>query len=287
MPAGLGGHLGITADGAARVRPNVKTWEYARTALRYWAFIVAATMAAAGAAYYVSSNTAPTYSASLRVIVGPNADVSDRSGVAESLTALDRQGVVKSLVEVLSSRDVMSRAAAQAGVRAGDGGAYTSRAAKVPDANVVQVWVDGPDAGKVTALAVRTANVGIDYFENLYKLYRAEVLEQPAPAEKIAPQPSRDAFVAGVLAAGLAALGGLAFDRVRSGGRAAPVETATDDDGPIPIGGSTPNHQPVAVDGGSGNHRPVPVDRASGNHRPVPVAAPAGEAALPRRRPRR
>jgi hypothetical protein len=258
------------ARGADRRRTKeviVRTWEYARTAIRYSAFIVAATLAGAAASYYISSNGPVTYSSSLRIIIGPNANVADRSGVAESLTALDRQGVVKSLVEVLSSRDMMSRATADVGVPPTDD--YTSRAAKVPDANVVQVWVEGPEAGKVTALALRTAILGIEYFEDLYKLYRAEVLEQPAAAEKIAPMPARDAVVGAALIGALAALSALAIDRLRSGGRPVLVEAGSEDRRPV---------KPVPV-------KPVPAKRAATGHLAVPADVADGDESLPRRKP--
>jgi diguanylate cyclase (GGDEF)-like protein len=77
---------------------------------------------------------------------------------------------------------------------------YTVGAVVLPDANVLQLTVDGPSATMATALANSIGQNAIDYINTLYEVFTLSVIDPATvPTEPFSPQPLRDAGVAAVL----------------------------------------------------------------------------------------
>ncbi len=70
----------------------------------------------------------------------------------------------------------------------------------LPDSNVMEVYVSGPDAEITAQWANGVARTGIDYMKNLYQVYEINILDAAVvPTEPISPRPVRDLTLGAVL----------------------------------------------------------------------------------------
>jgi diguanylate cyclase (GGDEF)-like protein len=80
---------------------------------------------------------------------------------------------------------------------------YSYNAVALPDANIIEFSVQGPDPKKVYLLANGIGQHAVEYVQSLYQVYDLILLDPAAmPVDPISPQPLRDAGVA--LVVGLA-----------------------------------------------------------------------------------
>ena len=175
---------------------------YTRMLKTGWWIIVLTTLAALNLSLVASYVATPTYRATTRLLVAPNAALirADTDRV-DSLAVLDRPNILATYAQVLLSDRILLQAAASLNldIRLPQKD-YAIAAVVLPDANVLQLTVEGSNPATVTDLANRMAGHAIDYINALYEVYTLSVID-PAivPTEPVSPQPVRDAGVAAVL----------------------------------------------------------------------------------------
>lgn len=173
---------------------------------RNW-WIVALT---AGAALLISiilsTLTEPTYQTSARFIVSPSRELEDRD-IINSLEALDKRSVVVTYAEVLRSNRILGAARQELNVDALELVDYGLTAVVLPEANVLELTVTGPDPAQTAALANVIGEQAIEYMSTLYPIHLFAFLDKaPEPQRPFAPQPVQSAILSVALGLGLGGL---------------------------------------------------------------------------------
>jgi diguanylate cyclase (GGDEF)-like protein len=178
-----------------------------------WWIIVITAFAAVVAAMLTAYYTKPTFQSKSRFVVSPNpAFVTGQSNVLDSLSVLDRRSIITTYAEILNSPRIYRDTIDQLQLKEADLVDYSYSAVVLPDTNIIEFSVQGPNAATTAMLANSIAQRAVDYVANLYQVYEMTLLD-PATASPlpISPQPLRDAGIA--LVVGLAAGVGLATIR--------------------------------------------------------------------------
>jgi len=167
---------------------------------RYWWLILLAFSIGFGSTAFFTSLRAPTYRATTTLVVGPNESLKTPREVVDSLNTLDRRSVVATFAKLPSSRTVRERAQAQLQLNEAQLKPYEVRTVVVPDTNVLEVSVEGPDPRLSAALADAVAQQTTQYTREFYDIYGMKVLDRAQePTERVGPGLSRTLLVGALL----------------------------------------------------------------------------------------
>ncbi|HLM56408.1 MAG TPA: hypothetical protein VK422_09865 [Pyrinomonadaceae bacterium] len=177
------------------------TLEFVKLFLRrYWWLILSAFAFGFGATAAFTSLRAPTYRTTTTLVVGPNESLKTPREVVDSLNTLDRRSVVATFAKLPSSRTVRERAQGQLQLNEAQLKPYEVRTVVVPDTNVLEVSVEGPDPRTAAALADAVAQQTTQYTREFYDIYGMKVLDRAQePTERVGPGLSRTLLVGAVL----------------------------------------------------------------------------------------
>jgi len=155
----------------------------------------------------------PIYRASAQLVVSPNLESyggDDNSKIINSLIALDKRSIVGTYAEVLNSERIYQEAFVELGYSPQELEAYDVVTVVLPDANVLEIAVEGPDPKLTTMMANQIGKKAIGYISDLYSVYDVNFLDiAQLPTEPVRPQPVRDislAFALGLLLGGVLAI---------------------------------------------------------------------------------
>lgn len=145
------------------------------------------------AAYFAT----PLYQASTRFIVSPNSDLIDGRDIVDSLATLDRRSIITTYAEFMSSDRVYNETISDLQLNSADLVDYELTTVVLPDANILELSVEGPDALTCALLANAIGQSGVQYIRQVYQVYEISILD-PAfvPVYPFSPQPLRDAILA-------------------------------------------------------------------------------------------
>ena len=119
---------------------------YLRIIQRGWWIILLVILAAVNASFIVSYLTVPQYQTVSQFVVSPNAALfTDSWDVVSSLDVLDRRTIINTYKEVLGSPSIYSTHPTIAALGKEGFEEYTSLVTVIPDTNIVQLSVSGPD----------------------------------------------------------------------------------------------------------------------------------------------
>ena len=167
---------------------------------RYWWLILLAFAFGFGSTAVFTSLRAPTYRATTTLVVGPNESLKTPREVVDSLNTLDRRSVVATFAKLPSSRTVRERAQGQLQLNEAQLKPYDVRTVVVPDTNVLEVSVEGPDPRTVAAFADAVAQQTTQYTREFYDIYGMKVLDRAQePTERVGPGLSRTLLVGATL----------------------------------------------------------------------------------------
>lgn len=175
---------------------------YLKMLRKGWWIVALTALLALNAAFITSYFTEPTYLASAKFIVSPNPAIATEYDIVNSLEALDKRSTVATYGEFLNSRGVYLDAIEALGLDEAQLEDYKAAAVVLPEANVLELTVTGPDPRLAADLANTIGSLTIDSVNRLYRAYSVSVLDAASPPlVPISPQPLRDASLA--LALGL------------------------------------------------------------------------------------
>jgi diguanylate cyclase (GGDEF)-like protein len=191
---------------------------YLQMLRRSWWIVVITTLATVIAALVLSYMTPPTYQATARFVVSPSPSlVSGGANLLNSLSTLDKRSIVTTYAEILNSQRMYTETTSLLQLDQVDLSAYTYRAVALPDANIIEYSVTGPDPQVVYTLANAVGQHAVEYVHSLYQVYDLSVLDAAAPpTEPISPQPLRSAGVALVVGLALGVVLALLREMVRT-----------------------------------------------------------------------
>ena len=177
---------------------------YLRMLQRSWWIIVITTLATLIAALVMAYLTPPTYQATARFIVSPSPTlITGGSNLLNSLSTLDKRSIITTYAEILNSQRIYNDTISLLQLNNVDLSEYRYRAVALPDANIIEFSVTGPDRETVYTLTNSIGQRAVEYVHGLYQVYELGVLDAAVPPTvPISPQPLRSAGVA--LVVGLA-----------------------------------------------------------------------------------
>src|SRR6266540_4872757 len=177
---------------------------YFRMLQRSWWIIVITTLTAVIAALVASYFTPPTYRATSRFIVSPSPSlITGGSNLLNSLSTLDKRSIITTYAEILNSQRIYTETLNLLQLDNVNLADYKFSAVALPDANIIEFSVTGPDKDVVYTLANGIGQHAVEYVHSLYQVYDLSVLDPAStPTIPISPQPVRSAGVA--LVVGLA-----------------------------------------------------------------------------------
>lgn len=188
----------------------------------WWVVLLTALSAlviALAAVFYAT----PIYRASARFVVSPDLTVfgDDDTDVLRSLEALDKRSIIATYAEVLNSERVFQSTVDRLGISPAEVENYTHTTVVLPDANILELSVEGPNPEKATSIANTLSQVAIEYISQLYSVYEVSFLDSAKiPERPIRPQPVRDASLAFALGLVMGAVLAIVREQLRT-----PLET--------------------------------------------------------------
>jgi len=194
---------------------------YLRMLRRGWWLMVLCPLLAVIVSLTLSYFTLPTFVATARYIVSPDAAFSGGSDVITSINTLDKRSIATTYSAVLNSDTIFTQAIVDLKLDPIQVSDYLRSAIVLPESNVLEVSVEGSNPQIVMMLANDIGKQAIAYIDGLNQGFNIRVLD-PAqiPTEPVRPKPLRDASLAIVF--GLVLGGSLAIIREQL---IAPIET--------------------------------------------------------------
>jgi uncharacterized protein involved in exopolysaccharide biosynthesis len=172
----------------------------ARSVLRYWWLVLLATVAAVGGAIGVTSTTVPLYEARGTYVIGPSDSLEEPEAIVRSFDSLQGQGIVPTLVELLSSETIAANVGRRIGLDPAALERYEVRANVLSSSNTLELTVVGPDAEQTRAMAEGIGTASSTLFEGLYSVYQIVPLDVPeVPQDPVSPDPARNLVVGAML----------------------------------------------------------------------------------------
>lgn len=184
-----------------------------------WQFLAIGLLVALAAAFALHRSAEPVYEASATYVVSPGLGV-DAYDVAEGVKTLDSsrsRSIMTTLTEITMSDTVRDEAVAGLGLDPAVAASYSVLSVVLPEANVIQTTVSGPDPDVAAALTARIGDVGGLRFVALYQIYDVVVLD-PAAVPTTPSNPGLPTLIVLTSALGLAAGAAAALIRFAAGG---------------------------------------------------------------------
>ena len=175
---------------------------YLRMLHRGWWIIALIALAAFNAALLIDYLATPMYQTNARFVVSPNPENVSGGDVVSSLAALDKRSIVSTYAEFLNSERIYQETVKFLNLDPEALTDYSHNAVVLPDANILELTVIGPDPVLAALLANSIGQRAIGEIQQLYRVYDIRFLDPATPAEKpFSPKPARDAVLALVLGA--------------------------------------------------------------------------------------
>jgi capsular polysaccharide biosynthesis protein len=197
---------------------------YIQMIIRGWWWIALTTLVAVAVSLVLSLTSKPTYQAKTTFIVLPSTSVSQGGDVYYSLDVLDKRSIISTYADVLTSDRLFLETIKTLGlensiqVSASDQGKpkYTHTTTVLPDSNILELMVEGPNPELTASIANNLGQYGIEYIKSIYSGYDINILDfAPLPQEPVSPRPLRDAGIAGALGLIIGALLAISSEEMR------------------------------------------------------------------------
>jgi capsular polysaccharide biosynthesis protein len=182
-----------------------------RAIRKAWYLVLIGAVAAVAAAVALNMSEAEVYESSSTYIVTPSLDASDPDAVQESIRTLDdarSRAIVATYAEVLESGSLHTEAGLSVGLDDVAVDDYEFSAAILPEANVVELVVRGPQPQATVLLSGAVGTMAAERFSELYQIYGIVLLDAPAIPTSPSNTPLTQVIV---MAAALGSLAGAAL----------------------------------------------------------------------------
>jgi diguanylate cyclase (GGDEF)-like protein len=169
---------------------------YIQMLRRGWWIVLLTALIAVNMALLADFFTTPMYQASTKFVVSPSNDTL-AGDVIYSLEALDKRSIISTYAEFVNSRRIYVEALNVLKLEEADMVGYTTQAVVLPDANILELTVSGPNPELAALLANTMAQGATDYISLIYRAYNISILDAAVPSSApYTPQPARDASLA-------------------------------------------------------------------------------------------
>jgi diguanylate cyclase (GGDEF)-like protein len=176
----------------------METKLYLQMLRKGWWIILLTALVAVNATLIYSTMVTPRFRATTKLLVSPDPAVMiDSQRTINSLDTLDNRSVVATYAEFMNSDKVYGEAIESLELEKSQLKEFTRKAIILPDARVMEITVEGPDAKIAAALANAISEKGVNYIRKFYQVYDINPIDlAAAPTIPISPNPLRDALLA-------------------------------------------------------------------------------------------
>ena len=184
-----------------------------------WYFVALGIVVAAAGAFALHRTSDPVYEATATYVVSPGLDAAP-DDVAEGVKTLDSsrsRSIMTTLTEITMSETILEEAIAELGLDPAIAASYSVDSVVVPEANVIQTTVIGPEPEVSASLTMLVGNLGGLRFVGLYQIYDVAILD-PAVVPTSPSNPGLPTLLVLTSVLGLAAGAGAALLRFAWGG---------------------------------------------------------------------
>jgi uncharacterized protein involved in exopolysaccharide biosynthesis len=165
----------------------------------WWAVLLAVAVVLSATIYFISQQP-PIYRATTTLVLRPDQRSAEARGVRDGLEMFDRRSIIATYAKIPSSQTVRQRAQQQVGIPANQARDYAVRTVVVPDTNILEVAVEGPDRRVAAELANAIAAETPDYGKQFYGGLQLTVLDVASePRQPIRPDVLRSLGLGAVL----------------------------------------------------------------------------------------
>ena len=164
--------------------------------------------------YYIT----PMYETTARFIVSPDIQNFDRGkDLADSLETLDKRSIVSTYAEIINSNQILENNLRLLGLNPADFVGYQTSVVVLPEANIIELKVQGPNPEVAAFLANTIGQHAIDFIEDLYQVYDITFIDRAViPEESFQPRPLQDAVLALVIGAAFGGILAILRDQLSS-----------------------------------------------------------------------
>jgi len=190
---------------------------YLKMLQRRWWVVVITILVALNVALISAYFTKPIYKTSVRFSISPSAtEMATGQETLDSLGTLDSRTIVQTFAEFLNSDRIYDETVKSMNLDPASLNDYTRTTVVLPDANILELTMQGYDPKLVALLANNTGLNAITHIKQLYKVYDINVLD-PAlvPTIPISPKPLQDAGVAALLGLVIGAALAISSEQIR------------------------------------------------------------------------
>ena len=181
-----------------------------------WWIIALAVLTALNVTIIADLYATPIYEATTRMILLPNTESFAGKDFVSSLSSLDNSSIVTTYADVFDSDFNIDAFISTTDMTDAEFEEYTQSTVVLPDSNVLEIYVTGPDPEVVAQWANGVARTGINYMKDLYQVYDINILDVAiVPEEPISPKPVRDVSLAGMLGLLVGAILAILRDQLR------------------------------------------------------------------------
>lgn len=140
-----------------------------------------------------------SYEATSRIVIGPAEDIEDPNDRIQVGQVLNHPVAAANLSELLTSDRVLSEALRASGILRSAVVDDVIEATVAPESNVVQVKVTSSDPDRPVALITPLTESGVALFEDIYNVYRAEVIDLDVGVDEREPPSALFGAVVGLI----------------------------------------------------------------------------------------
>ncbi|MEJ2487739.1 MAG: diguanylate cyclase, partial [Anaerolineales bacterium] len=172
---------------------------YFKMLTRGWWIIVLTTLIGLNVSLTASYFSTPVYRSSAKFIITPNNAVfTEQFDMIESLDTLDRRSIVTTYSEVFRSANIYQNALAMFEIS--DFEDYSYQVSVHPDANIIELFLDGPDPRKIPELINTIGRNSISYIREIYQVYDINFLDAATtPTAPIRPNVLQNGLISIVI----------------------------------------------------------------------------------------
>jgi uncharacterized protein involved in exopolysaccharide biosynthesis len=152
---------------------------YFQLLLRGWWIILLTVIASLGAYQVVLMTSRPVYQVSIRFVISFDPNLIKLDNRIYSLDVLNRRSIIATYAEFLNSRRNLELARQQVDILPTDIALYNVSTVVLPDANVLELYVEGPNPYTAFQVADAIGKLSISQAQVLYQVYQMSVLDPP------------------------------------------------------------------------------------------------------------
>ena len=128
--------------------------------------------------------TVPMYRAESTFLISPNANLTSSRDIVTSLDTLDNKTISTTYSKIMGSGEVFQDTLRLINLKPENLTAYHVHSAVETDANILSLYVEGPDPSMAALLANNIGQNAINYIKNIYQVFDISFLDHAVVPEK-------------------------------------------------------------------------------------------------------